>query len=508
MLLDIPTSLDGQRLAIGQRSDGLTLGRLRQLALSGAGILKALEAQSVAFIGINSAAFPVTLYAAAAAGIPVAPLNYRLSAGQLRRMLSQLPSPVVVADPSVVDMLGQLDWPTLPMKDWLTRCGTEPVVEPADVDDERPAVLLFTSGTTSAPKCVILRHSNLQSYVLATADPMSAAPRDTALIAVPPYHVAGVGTVLTNVFTGRRMVYLPNFTAKTWLSTVRDEQVTFAMVVPTMLARIVGELEADSVALPHLRSISYGGARMPRSVLERAMRLLPAVDFTNAYGLTETSSTVALLGPDDHRQALSSPDPAVQARLDSAGRLIPGVEAEVRAPNGAVLPSGQIGELWLRGPQVSGEYSTLGSVLDQDGWFPTRDSAHLDSEGYLFVHDRTDDVIIRGGENVSPAEIEDTLLRHPGVEDVAVVGMPDDEWGQRIVAVVVPTGERPDAAHLRAWVRDRLRSSKTPDQILFSDELPYGPTGKLLRTVVAAEVAQSSELADLAEEHGGRQGIR
>ena len=224
---------------------------------------------------------------------------------------------------------------------------------------------------------------------------------------------------------------------------------------------------------------------MPRPVLEKALACMPGVGFTNAYGLTETSSTIAVLGPDDHRDALAAADPAVRERLGSAGRLVPGVEGQIRDESGAVLAAGQPGQLWVRGSQVSGEYLGSGSVLDGEGWFHTRDQGWFDSDGYLFISGRTDDTIIRGAENIAPAEIEDVLLRHPAVLDAVVFGVPAQEWGQRIEAAVVA---RPDVAvdpaDLREFTLRALRSSKTPDRFWLLEELPRTETGKLLRRLV------------------------
>ena len=189
-----------------------------------------------------------------------------------------------------------------------------------------------------------------------------------------------------------------SFTPEDWLACVRAEQISHALLVPTMLARIAEHLAgAEHAEVPTLRSLAYGGAKMPVPVLERAIRLFPGADFVNAYGLTETSSTIAVLGPDDHRAALDG-DPIAKVRLGSAGRLLPGIEVEVRGPTGPV-GHGVAGDIYVRGPQVAGEYRGLGSVLDADGWFATRDRGWVDDEGFLFVEGRTDDTIIRGGEH-------------------------------------------------------------------------------------------------------------
>jgi acyl-CoA synthetase (AMP-forming)/AMP-acid ligase II len=264
------------------------------------------------------------------------------------------------------------------------------------------------------------------------------------------------------------------------------------MVVPTMLAWICDVLDGDGAGLPSLRALSYGGARTPATVLQRVMALLPEVDLTNAYGLTETSSTIAVLGPEDHRAARDG-DPHASARLSSAGRVLPTVEVEVRGPLGDALPAGEPGEIWVRGEQVSGEYAGRDASLDAGGWFPTRDRGWVDADGYLFIEGRSDDTIIRGGENIAPAEIEEVLLQHPAVAQAAVVGVPDDEWGQRIAAVVVlRPGEEVDADEVRDFARQSLRGSRTPELVTFADALPFTETGKLLRRVVRADLAATS----------------
>jgi acyl-CoA synthetase (AMP-forming)/AMP-acid ligase II len=253
-----------------------------------------------------------------------------------------------------------------------------------------------------------------------------------------------------------------------------------------MLARIVQEMDSDpGLGVPSLRSISYGGARMAAPVLERALELFPEVSFVNAYGLTETSSTIALLGPDDHRQALASDDPGVRRRLESVGRPLPGVEVSVLDDAGAEVPAGTTGAICVRGPQVGGTYLDTDSILDGGGWLTTGDVGHLDPDGFLFVEGRADDVIIKGGENLSPAEIEDTLLRHPAVLAAAVVAVPDPEWGESVGAAVVATGPAADLHdELVAWVRRHLGSLKTPSRLEFFEDLPTTATGKILRREV------------------------
>jgi acyl-CoA synthetase (AMP-forming)/AMP-acid ligase II len=227
---------------------------------------------------------------------------------------------------------------------------------------------------------------------------------------------------------------------------------------------------------------------MPPRVIERALREWPHVGFVNAYGLTETSSTVSVLGPDDHREAFAATDPEVRARLRSAGRPIPGVEIEIRGEDGTALPPGVPGRIWIRGAQVSGQYASQ-EPPRRDSWFDTRDHGRLDAKGFLFVEGRADDTIIRGAENIAPAEIEDVLLRQAGVADAVVVGVPDDEWGHRIEAVVtLERGAEIDPDRLRDNVRRTLRASKTPDRIEVWDELPRTATGKIRRRDVLARL--------------------
>jgi len=357
------------------------------------------------------------------------------------------------------------------------------------MDQDAVAVLLYTSGTTSEPKAAVLRHKHLLAYVLNTLEFASADEGAAALVAVPPYHIAGLANLLTNIYTGRRVVYLPAFDPGEWLETVRREAVTHALLVPTMLARIVDVVEGDDARTPTLANLAYGGSRMPQPILERALEVFSTTGFVNAYGLTETASSVAVLGPGDHRKAVSSDDPAVRARLGSVGRPVPGVEFQIRSEEGEPLGPDELGLVFVRGDQISGEYSGR-SVLDADGWFPTRDRGRLDGEGYLFIEGRADDTIIRGGENIAPAEIEDVLLTHPAVNEAVVVGVPDEEWGQRIVAFVVHTSGAavPGEDELKRWVKDRLRSSKTPDSVVSREELPKTDTGKLLRRVLLTEL--------------------
>lgn len=484
LLLEMAASGNPDRTAIVSEDLRLTTQQLSDLADGGAGVIAGSNAQHVVYVGTGGAMLPVLMFASARAGLAFTPINYRLSAEGIQALIERLPEPLVIVDSRYREMLGDASPRAVDSEDFLTAArGAEPVTEFPDPDSV--AIVLFTSGTTSAPKAVELTHNNLTSYVTGTVEFESAAAEDAALICVPPYHIAGVGAALSNLYAGRKMVYLPNFDAHEWVRLANDERVTTATVVPTMLDRIVTVLQAGGHELPSLRNLAYGGSKVGLPLVRRALQLLPDVGFVNAYGLTETSSTIAVLTPEDHRAAqaaLSTSDVAVAKRLGSVGQSVPGIELEIRDADGTVLGPGQPGELFVRGEQVSGRYTGIGSVLDENGWFPTKDIAMLDEDGYLFIGGRSDDTIIRGGENIAPAELEEVLIEHPHVREVAVVGVEDRQWGQAIVAVVVAAaGADPDPEELREHVRKSLRGSRTPDRVVFRDELPTTATGKVLR---------------------------
>ena len=495
MLLEMASSGFGERTAVGSRDQGLTYGQLFQRA--GAAAIRFREAgiERVSMVDVSSEALPIALFGSAWAGVPFVPLNYRLTVPELRHLAAEVAPSVTVCNHDALAAIGDLDGvQAVARPDFLAQCaeGGDPDGDWSG-DPEEIAILLYTSGTTGAPKAAVLRHRHLVSYIIGSVEFMGAAEDEATLVAVPPYHVAGMAAILSSVYAGRRIVQLPNFDAADWVGLVRAEGVTHAMVVPTMLARIVGHLEDVGGGLPTLRALSYGGGKMPAQVIARALDLLPETRFVNAYGLTETSSTVAVLGPEEHREAHRSDDPSVRRRLGSAGRPLPAIEVDIRDEEGNPVPAGASGEIWVRGEQVSGEYLGRNSRVTPDGWFPTNDGGSLDGDGYLFVEGRIDDIIVRGGENISPGEIEDVLLSHQSVADAAAVGVPDEQWGEVVAAVVVPApGQAVDIGDLQEFVKTRMRSSRTPDRIEVRDELPYNETGKLLRRILRDELAGSS----------------
>ena len=499
MLLEMAASGFGKRIAFTDPRAGASISYQQLHAAAGAAAhdIRAAGATRAAMLDVNNLAVPVALFAAGWAGVPYVPINYRLAAEAIDALLARVQPAYLVTDAERVPSFQNRDAVALRERDGflaMARAGggsdEQRSMNPDDI-----GVLLFTSGTTGAPKAAMLRHRHLVSYILGSVEFHSAAEDEAALVCVPPYHIAGIAATLSSVYAGRRVVQLPNFSADAWIDAARAERVTTAFVVPTMLARIVTALEGEQTAhMPHLQSLSYGGGKMPLSVVEKAMALFPDTDFTNAYGLTETSSTITALGPDEHRAAMAARNEAERRRLVSVGIAMPGIEIEIRDDQGNRRPPGERGEIHVRGEQVSGEYEDRGSLVDAGGWFPTRDAGHMDEDGYLFLDGRADDVIVRGGENLSPGAIEDVLIEHPAVADAAVVGVPSVEWGEAVVAVVVAKGGTPVGAslagELQAWVKEHMRSSRVPERVDFWGELPYNETGKLLRRVVKTRLVE------------------
>jgi len=494
-VLDTAASMYPDRMAVWDAGRELTYAQLRETAARWAAFIASESpGRPVVYLGLTRLAFLSTLYGAAEAGATFVPANYRLKLGELAGVLATVAPGIIVCDERYAALA----------REATALASVDPRIVPSDFAppvggaiggrrEVTAAVGLFTSGTSAAPKLALLSHDNLTEYVLNTVEAGSGLPEETALIAAPPYHIAAVANVVSNTLRCRRIALLGQFDPLVWLGTVRAQHVTHAMVVPTMLRRILDALDEHPDLAPHsLVNLSYGGAKAPAGLVEEALeRLPPTVGLVNAFGLTETSSTVALLTPDDHRTAFASADPAIRARLHSVGRPVPGVRIVIADEVGKPVAAGQEGEIWIRGRQVSAGYQDGASRVDAQGWLRTGDLGHLDSAGYLFIHGRKDDVIIRGGENLDPHEIEAALMAHPAVRDVVVVGVPDREWGQVVGALVV--GKGTSATDLHAWVRSRLASYKAPARLMVVDVLPRNDLGKVVRRAALAMLEEAQE---------------
>jgi long-chain acyl-CoA synthetase len=501
--LSIPASMfeDQEILVFGSHriSYGELLSRVRRLAASmqQAGIGRGCV---VAALQTNSDAYLETYYAAATVGAVFVPLNYRAKPPELEYAISAAKTTMIFVGDRYADLFEQLrpKLPTIKMvvsyegerPGWLRYeelLENQEQVEDVEVDEGDVSILMYTSGTTSLPKGVLLTHGDFTAYVTNTTELADGTDRGSALVSVPFYHIAGTAQMMTTMWSGRRLVILPQFHATEWLETVQREHVTHAMVVPTMLKQIVDHADLDKYNLSTLVNLSYGGAQMPLPVIRRAIERLPkTVGFVNAYGQTETTSTLTVLGPDDHRlEGTRAEVEKKVCRLASIGKPLPDVEFRVVDDEGKELGAGEVGEIVIRTARVMKGYATEGGVSMsqlQDGWLRTRDMGWVDEDGYIYIAGRKDDMIIRGGENIAPAEVEAVLQSHPGVDEVAVFGMPSEEWGQIVAAAVVP--KEPGGVTIEDLVefcKQRMASFKKPEKIFFLPELPRNPLGKILK---------------------------
>ena len=455
----------------------------------------------VAVLQTNSNDYVAAYFAAAAIGAVFVPLNYRAKLPELDYMVVTAELKLLMVGDRYVSAVQQLrsHWASVDTYIALESQQADMVhidrvlaaeegdFEETAIEEEDTTLLMYTSGTTSRPKGVMLTYNDFTTYVCGNVEIADGSPRGVGLLSVPLYHIAGVANVMTSLFSGRKLVILRQFDPVTWLETVGREQVTHAFVVPTMMKQLIDHPDFGRYDLSSLEHISYGGATMPFPVIRRAVEMFPrTVGFVNAFGQTETTSTLTILGPGDHR--LDGTAEEVQRnlkRLTSIGRPLPDVQVKVVDEEGGELPSGAIGELWVQTSRTMKGYAGEGGKVDSpehDGWLPTHDMAWIDDDGYIFLAGRKDDMIIRGGENISPAEVEAVLYSCTEIEEAAVIGVPDVEWGQRVVAVVVP---RRDAAvtaeDVGEFCRQRLASFKKPEVIYFTDALPKNPLGKILR---------------------------
>src|SRR5262245_13147291 len=505
--LSIPAGIVPDQEAIVFEGERFTYERTHERVRRLAGALARLgvgRGTRVASLHTNSHQYVEAYYATAMLGGVFIPLNYRAKRPELEYMLTAAEARILFVGERYLDHVDALrgglphletvigfdgvrgvshDYETL------VRSGPEHDVE-ADVEDDETTILMYTSGTTSLPKGVMLSHGDFSAYVTANVELADGTPRGAALLCVPLYHIAGATNMMTTLWTGRRLVVMPQFEPAAWLEYVERERITHAFVVPTMMKQLLDQPDLERCDLSSLEILSYGGAAMPFPVIRRAIERFPrTVGFVNAFGQTETTSTLTLLGPDDHRLDGSPEDVERRTRrLTSIGRPLPDVEVQIVDDDGRALPAGSVGEICVRTPRVMKGYAGGDTPVLRDGWLPTRDMGWLDDDGYLYIAGRKDDMIIRGGENIAPAEVEAVVQSHPAVEEAAVVGVPDVEWGQRVAAfVVLRAGATTSADELAAFCRQRLASFKKPEVIRFLDELPKNPMGKILRKDLRAQ---------------------
>jgi acyl-CoA synthetase (AMP-forming)/AMP-acid ligase II len=360
---------------------------------------------------------------------------------------------------------------------------------------------MFTAGTTGFPKGVPQDHNSYSSYVLTNVNPPDMeAPAETNVLCMPLYHVAGMQALMAGIYGGRTIALMRQFDDKDWFETIQREKASRVMVVPTMLKRIVEYPDFDKYDLSSVRVITYGAAACPYEVLRKTIERFPGRALINAFGGTETSSTIAALRAEDQvitgKESEAEREKKLKRLATSIGLPMEDVEIQVRDEKGQELPANKMGEIVVRSPRIMKGYwkdeEKTQKAFTEDGWYRTGDMGYKDEEGYIYLSGRGDDVIVRGGENIGPDEVESTLYSHPRIQEAAVIGVKDIEWGQQIRAVIrLKRGEQATEQEIIDFCRPRLAGFKRPTSVVFvEEELPKTSTGKVLRRVLREKYGQ------------------
>ncbi|MEL7445527.1 MAG: fatty acid--CoA ligase [Pseudomonadota bacterium] len=447
----------------------------------------------IAWLGKNSDRYFLMLYAAARMGAVMAPIGWRLAPPEIAYILGDTGAKIVVTSDEFFEVAAQVaggmdNGPQVLTGDAMMgeAAALEPATyEPADPDD--PVLQLYTSGTTGNPKGVQLSNRNLFSLRkpgLAEQMPwQNLEPDDCILMVMPCAHIGGTGSAPTGVANGIRILVQPEFTPTGVLDAI-ESGATILFLVPAAIQMVVQHPQAAETDFSNLRYMLYGAAPMPLELLKEAVRTMPQTGFLQVYGMTETTGTVSLLPPEDH--VLEG-----NQRMRSAGKAVPGVEIEIRGDDNAECTRGEIGEICIKSPSNTVGYWKLpeatSKTIDADGWLRTGDAGIMDEDGYVYIQDRIKDMIISGGENVYPAEVENAIFGHPAVAEVAVIGIPSEQWGEEVKACVVcKPGAEIEVGDVIAYARERVAAFKAPKSVDVIPEMPRNASGKILRRQLRA----------------------
>jgi len=457
----------------------------------------------VAMLEVNTDRYIEAYFATAKLDAVFVPMNFRARAEELTWMLNDSTPKVLFAGARYADTVRSFAGELVSVRHfvaideavdgWLSYdelVSMEAHVEryPA-ADDQDLTMLLFTAGTTGSPKGVMLSHESFASYILSDVTPADPDDEERNILTVPMYHIAGIQAVMSAIYGGRTLVIQRQFEPGEWMALVERERVGRAMMVPTMLKGLMDHDEFHDRDLSSLRVITYGAAPMPLEVIKRAIQEFPGTSFINAFGQTETAATITRLPPDDH--VLTGSPTEIEAklrRLSSIGKPLEDIEVRIVGEDGEPVDQGQVGEIVARGARLMKGYWNLNEATAdtiRDGWLYTGDLGCMDDDGYIFLSGRARDFIKRAGEMISPEEVEQVLCSHPSIDEAAIIGVPDVDWGERVRAIVVPRpGKEVDEADVIEYCRRRLASFKKPESVVVVEALPRNTMGKVLKTVL------------------------
>jgi long-chain acyl-CoA synthetase len=449
----------------------------------------------VAFIDKNGPAYFEVAFGGAKLNAVLVAVNWRLAPPEMAYIVNDAEAKVLVVGPDFVDHLAQFEDELKTVtrivvvggghpkhqgyEDWLAgRSSDDPGATPGPDD---VAIQLYTSGTTGLPKGVMLTNANLGAILPELAGEIELADGSVSMVAMPLFHIAGSGWALAGMAQGARSVLIRELDPIGVLKALDEQSVTHCLLVPAAIMIVLAASECSTTDFSRLGYMAYGAAPISEKVLKQALATF-GCRFVQFYGLTETTGAITLLRAVEH-----DPDGLHPERLRSCGVPFSGVALRVVDPaTGEDQPPGAVGELWTRSAQNMKGYwnnsAGTAATITADGWLKTGDAGYLDADGFVFLHDRVKDMIVSGGENIYPAEVENALMDHPGVADVAVIGVPSDRWGETVKAVVVrsPSSSVTDD-ELMTFARTRIARFKCPTSVDFIDVLPRNPSGKILK---------------------------